>query len=211
MARGPDPFVYFTQLTLTNVRSFGKGQILDLTDAAGHPARWTLILGENGVGKTTLLQCLALMRPVLSVGHNPKTNAPEIAALARTGETTVSLEAAFSAGCRLTQPQGRRQSFKTRARFAMKGNELDTIRPHRERRPQFTEPLVIGYGAGRHSSYRSGETTNVIPDSTGSLFDPSLELSDAAAILQDLDYVQEAAACCRAIGGGKGRIGETAS
>jgi AAA domain, putative AbiEii toxin, Type IV TA system len=61
-----DPLpVYFTSLELENVRCFGKGPELDLVDDYdGGPARWTLLLGDNGVGKTTLLQCLAWTRPV---------------------------------------------------------------------------------------------------------------------------------------------------
>jgi energy-coupling factor transporter ATP-binding protein EcfA2 len=41
------------------VRCFGPAQTLDLSDGYGGHARWTLILGENGLGKTTLLTCLA--------------------------------------------------------------------------------------------------------------------------------------------------------
>ena len=55
--------IYFTKLELENIRSFGGSQCLDLTDDKRRPAQWTLILGNNGVGKTTLLQCLARMRP----------------------------------------------------------------------------------------------------------------------------------------------------
>lgn len=51
--------MYFTKLTVDNVRCFGPMQELDLTDESGKPARWTVILGENGVGKTTLLQSIA--------------------------------------------------------------------------------------------------------------------------------------------------------
>lgn len=54
----PSP-VYFLSLELENVRCFGPRQRLDLSDGNGRPARWTVILGENGVGKTTLLQSLA--------------------------------------------------------------------------------------------------------------------------------------------------------
>lgn len=57
--------VYFTSLEIENVRCFGDRQRLDLTSGNGRPARWTLLLGDNGVGKTTLLQCLAWMRLVL--------------------------------------------------------------------------------------------------------------------------------------------------
>jgi hypothetical protein len=57
--------VYFTSLELENVRCFGEGPSLELIDDYdGGPARWTLLLGDNGVGKTTVLQCLAWMRPV---------------------------------------------------------------------------------------------------------------------------------------------------
>jgi energy-coupling factor transporter ATP-binding protein EcfA2 len=34
---------------------------MSLLSPDGSPARWTVVLGENGVGKTTLLQMLALL------------------------------------------------------------------------------------------------------------------------------------------------------
>lgn len=61
--RKPPIPMYFTSLEIENVRCFGGRQSLDLTGASGRSARWTLIVGDNGVGKTTLLQCLAWMRP----------------------------------------------------------------------------------------------------------------------------------------------------
>lgn len=56
---------YFLSMTLEQVRCFGPAQTLDLRDRDGRPARWTIILGENGVGKTTLLQCLCAIRPTV--------------------------------------------------------------------------------------------------------------------------------------------------
>ncbi|MGH6895696.1 MAG: AAA family ATPase [Geminicoccaceae bacterium] len=50
---------YFLSLTVENVRCFGPAQTLDLSDGHGRHAPWTVILGENGLGKTTLLSCLA--------------------------------------------------------------------------------------------------------------------------------------------------------
>ena len=54
---------YFLSLTVENVRCFGPAQTLDLSDGNGRPARWTIILGDNGTGKTTLLQALVAMLP----------------------------------------------------------------------------------------------------------------------------------------------------
>ena len=50
------PPAYFLSLTLENVRYFGPEQTLDLTDDDGTPVQWTVLLGDNGTGKTTLLQ-----------------------------------------------------------------------------------------------------------------------------------------------------------
>ncbi|MFY0582968.1 AAA family ATPase [Cystobacter fuscus] len=55
--------VYLLSLTLENVRCFGPPQTLRLSDEQGRPARWTVILGNNGMGKTTLLQALTTFEP----------------------------------------------------------------------------------------------------------------------------------------------------
>lgn len=59
------PWGYFTQLEIENVRCFGPRQTLNLShpDTPDVPARWTVILGENGTGKTTLLQAIMCMVP----------------------------------------------------------------------------------------------------------------------------------------------------
>lgn len=58
------PAAYFLSLELENVRCFKEKQKLDLSNKDGRHATWTVILGENGVGKTTLLQCLAAFDPL---------------------------------------------------------------------------------------------------------------------------------------------------
>ena len=53
---------YFLRLELEAVRSFHAKQILDLS--RNHkPAAWTILLGDNGTGKSTLLQMIAILRP----------------------------------------------------------------------------------------------------------------------------------------------------
>lgn len=72
------PAVYFSSLEIDNVRCFGGRQELDLT-FNGRPAQWVIIIGENGTGKTTLLECLAWMRPVPELPDSPLSTS-------RTGE-----------------------------------------------------------------------------------------------------------------------------
>ncbi len=55
---------YFASITVRDIRCFGREQTLHLLDSAGNPARWTVLLGDNGVGKTTLLQALAHVTPL---------------------------------------------------------------------------------------------------------------------------------------------------
>ena len=54
---------YLLSLEMENVRSFGPRQRLSLMTSDGRPARWTVILGNNGLGKTTVLEALALLLP----------------------------------------------------------------------------------------------------------------------------------------------------
>ena len=53
--------VYLLSLEVENVFCFKERQKLNLSNKDGYPAQWTVILGNNGVGKTTLLRCLAGM------------------------------------------------------------------------------------------------------------------------------------------------------
>jgi len=59
----PAPPAYFLSLSVENVKCFGPKQTIDLSDGKGRPAQWTVILGDNNTGKTTLLQCLAALEP----------------------------------------------------------------------------------------------------------------------------------------------------
>ena len=59
----PTP-VYVSSIELSNFRCFRETQQVSFTDESGRPSRWTLILGDNGVGKTTLLECIAATFPV---------------------------------------------------------------------------------------------------------------------------------------------------
>lgn len=49
---------YVLSLSVENVRCFGPKQTLDCSDGSGKPRQWTVILGDNGTGKTTLLHLI---------------------------------------------------------------------------------------------------------------------------------------------------------
>ncbi len=215
MTNAADYQIYLKQLTLTNVRSFGDEQVLDLTDADGNPARWTLILGDNGVGKTTLLQCLASMCPVLTAApatsstvnsqETPEdsinTPAPtfvepallrredaELAALVRTGMEAATLRAVLASGHALGTHARKASEIAFEATVQVADGELADVKQTQVKVGKAIEPLVVGYGAARHMRYRGSEPFRLHPDTTASLFDPSLELVDAKEILEQLDY-----------------------
>jgi len=54
----PENGLYFLSLELNKVACFGEKAIIDLSNNASWQ-KWTIILGENGTGKTTLLQLLS--------------------------------------------------------------------------------------------------------------------------------------------------------
>ena len=195
--------VYFKSLSLTNVRSFGEKQKLDMTDPDGRPAQWTLILGDNGVGKTTLLQCLALMRPVLAVpdkedasGSTPASVVPallqrensELVALARAGEEEVQLNADLVSGQPFRSKTAKAKEIVFTENIQVKNGELIDVDQTSFDMKNPIEPLVIGYGAARHMHRRGAEIFMPHPDPTASLFDPSVELVDTRDILEQLDY-----------------------
>jgi predicted ATP-binding protein involved in virulence len=204
----PNKYVYFTSLELENVRAFGDRQELSLAfgNVASTPAQWTLIIGENGVGKTTLLQCLANMRPVPSERVKNKTTSspkqkcvnPAISdelenetfdALARAGnDVQLFLKASLSMGTPLNgKKKGKSESIFTSLEVRRKAGKVEIIAPDGTFTNNFEEPLVIGYGASRHMGYAN--SSQIAPaSSVASLFDSSLELFDAEEILQQLDY-----------------------
>jgi AAA domain, putative AbiEii toxin, Type IV TA system len=57
------PGHYFLDFSITNVRCYGKKQTLKLADDKGRPYHWTIILGDNGVGKTSILKGLVSLAP----------------------------------------------------------------------------------------------------------------------------------------------------
>lgn len=50
---------YVRSISLKNIKCFGPEQLVSLVGSGNKPAMWTVILGDNGSGKSTILKCLA--------------------------------------------------------------------------------------------------------------------------------------------------------
>ncbi|MCY3729516.1 MAG: ATP-binding protein [Nitrospira sp.] len=207
MPKRPDLPVYFTKLELENIRSFSERQELKLVNDAGFPARWTLIVGDNGVGKTTLLQCLARMRPVFNdtsddndeKGQPLEKFEPELAreesndvldALARSGRNVKARLEAYLSDVPLEGPrEGREGTIRTWVEIRRARGHFKDWKPGARSSRQVKEPLVLGYGAGRHPSVTNvDKVTTTDPTETESLFKVAAELLDAEELLHQLDY-----------------------
>jgi predicted ATP-binding protein involved in virulence len=199
--------VYYSELLLSNVKAFTPGARLDLR-LDGQPAPWTLILGENGLGKTTLLQCLALMRPILNVEQTAKTDARDpdrvepalpayedelLVELARVGDgLQVHMRAEFAIDRELRpaeRTKGRGKFVTTGATYEIEKKDLSEFDFTKVKRQGFKPPLLVAYSAARHAPYLRSEVVADHEDSSASLFNPEIELVDAVQILEDLDHI----------------------
>ncbi|WP_158258117.1 AAA family ATPase [Sphingopyxis lindanitolerans] len=193
-------------MELENIRSFGTRQCFDLLDAHGRPAQWTLILGDNGVGKTTLLQCLARMRPVVNEapddddGAVPHPVEPELfreednatlKAYTRSGtDGPASLRAELIAGATF-DGSGRRKRRKivTAIEITRSKGRIKDVIPTADFPGKPVEPLVLAYGAGRHMGRANLERSSG-KGQIDSLFDAAAELFDPEETLSRLDYLR---------------------
>ena len=210
----PLPLIYFRSLELKNVRCFGERQVLQLADDQGRPAQWTLLLGDNGVGKTTLLQCLAWMRPVPYFGTGEEEDTPKeiqpaltdeendvLASLLRAGsEVTLELKASVTIGRSLpgddtVQSASEPGESSIEIGISMEGEEgrLQELKPYRATDENIDialiEPPLFAYGAARHMG-KSNLDNMELADPLASLFSSSIELYDAEERLLDLDYLR---------------------
>jgi len=55
--------LYLKRLEIENVRCFSKKQRIDFTDGDGKISQWTVILGDNGTGKTSILRSIVSLLP----------------------------------------------------------------------------------------------------------------------------------------------------
>jgi hypothetical protein len=195
--------MHFRSLSLENVRAFGCSQSIEFVDESGKISRWNLILGENGVGKTTLLWALAVMRPV------PALDESAIEKHDSAG-TPYRVKAEFSdyrnEDIMLFLRKGGRRTLEIRAELVetstaksvpvgaeITGDAKDLYSvnfPTFEYQLRSGGPLIIGYGAGRHIGLHNLAEVDARP-ATRSLFANAMDLYDAEDLVEKLDYAAE--------------------
>ena len=190
--------IYFLNLTIENARCFTDTQELRLVDSNGCPARWTLLVGDNGVGKSTLLQCLAWMRPMpyytpgtdKQEGIQPwlhDQDPPSMARLFRDGARRTALQAEMVEVPDLASCRSSTARVRTGIELFASNNEFDDARLGENEPATTVEPFVITYAANRHMGRQNAdELSNHEP--VDLLQKDSTELIDAADVLSQLDY-----------------------
>ena len=195
--------VYYLSLKLQNVRCFRQKQTLDLRGTSGELTPWTLLLGNNGVGKTTLLQCLNWMRPVPYEGPEGQpakeqpakvqpalTNAENAAlsSLLRDGEKDLTLDAAFGKG--RTFHTASKPSIHTGIHISGNQGKLDSLELTQNTGEVPPVPAIFAYSANRRMGLLNLDGIEMVDQSATLAWNAwdSTELFDAAEILERLDY-----------------------
>ncbi len=193
---------YFHSITVENFRCFKPLQTLDLSNSNGQPARWTLILGENGVGKTSLLQLLALMQPEESryASYDPNNqvecvpkmleNAHKLNWFSEQGaiprdiksykEGLAKVNCSISSGWAFNNLSSI-NLIEYAAFFNQTGGSYSSV---------ISDPQALicyGYGANRRMGTTS-LTDSLDADSSASLFSDTVELMNAEEWLLQADY-----------------------
>jgi predicted ATP-binding protein involved in virulence len=185
---------YFLSLELENVRCFSVKQFLDLSDRDGRPARWTVLLGENGTGKTTTLQILAMFERALNrlfepvgevvfTGHGSSGIAISLATEGISRGTSGGLPR-FSiqarSGPSLTNDNHEAISYRCSGHCDSKNTLTVTLDP-------IEPPKCYAYGTGRRlgSSSLNSEASDSVGDN---LFFEDAKVLNAEEWLLRLDY-----------------------
>jgi hypothetical protein len=179
------PSTYFYSLEITDVRCFAGHHKLALSDGHDRPAQWTLLLGENGVGKTTLLELLESLRPTLTgpSQHEAHPTTPCVPELLHTSGMRAAFDVfrrsddlrwKFTLGLSLLS-QGLAPSSHQDLDYI--SGELGIRDGHCDARDATRRTITYGYGATRRVAAEP-------PGRTPASDSASLLLSDAA-YLQD--------------------------
>ena len=211
-ARRPDrstPNCYFTSLHVNGIRCFTSAK-LGLSTRAGRPARWTILLGDNGTGKTSLLRALAILSADLS-RVAPAGQAPNWVPEGRVWDTRdrmwvrVDARASGGPGSEHRSYEGFREAFFTaetvatpslapkaplgrRARWRVAWQADSPMSgPHYATERGSASMLCCGYGATRRTA-EPGARLDPRTPATASLFFEDVALRSPEDWLLEIDH-----------------------
>ena len=179
--------MFLERIHIENVRAIA-GLELDLDS---HNRRWTLLLGENGTGKSTILRCIALLlcgRDALPelLGRDPSS-------WIRSGQTSARIHGTIAT----------EQGAKREVHLELRRGE--TISGTLDRNAKPLAPLedalahtarsyfLTGYGASRRlgrAGIRGDEQRSIRAGMVRTLFDADATLRPLASWAMDLHYVR---------------------
>jgi predicted ATP-binding protein involved in virulence len=179
---------YFKSLTVENVKCFRGKQTIDLSDGHGKYAQWTVILGDNNTGKTTLLRCLADLEPTL-YGFKHKGYSPcNLLKPRKQQQKKIDLYV----GCLMLweKPKGSNHFFTNNIRWNFTERSWTFISIEDESELSIRGLIIYGYGTARRMGMSSlSETDN--QDNTASLFSDEMTLINAEEWLLQTDYASK--------------------
>src|SRR5262245_42910864 len=159
---------YISRIRLENIRGFRELD-LDLRDSDGEPRRRTLIIGQNGTCKTTVLRAIAL-------------------SFCDLGEANALLVEPIGGFISANSPSGLihvHLEVDELRLWLERENGKDSVKRQARSRsfPVDSPPLVCGYGAGRYGvgpetgrDYRIVDSVYTLFDYRRTLLDPELTL-----------------------------------
>ena len=183
--------VYFKTLALENVRCFKGQHEVDFRDGHGKPAQWTVILGNNNTGKTTILKALADMNKYEKIVIEPNF-APNmekvkdmylLSSLAsnRMGGLIIGLDGVINIHLFVEESTDFKIGEKPYGSlFGI--NRRNGGHPNWQVNSIVTNLNLYGYGTSRFMSNNGG----MAEDSTAGIFDNKSELLNAEQWLKDL-------------------------
>jgi len=192
------PPAYFLSLSVENARCFGPKQTIDVSDGQGRPAQWTVILGDNNTGKTTLLQCFVALEPALY--FDKKDFVPRMFLESRQlnlfrekkGETSISGK--VCSGAKINELEKKTQ---TENAFVSSAEFPGHCKPYKAE--IFGGLKCYGFGASRIMG-ESSLSEKKIGDASASLFKDNVELINAEEWLLQADYSAKASKTSSRIG-----------
>jgi predicted ATP-binding protein involved in virulence len=169
-----NPRVWFKSLSLENVRSFGPKQTIYFTEdgtESGKAAQWNVVLGDNGIGKTTVLKALCLM--------GGESSNDRVISLLRTQNRDISITAEVQKNDKLIQLASGLtiQAHRMGGPFVLhSGLSMNLIRVG-------DSFVLVAYGAARKVGNQLTESARP----TDSLFDEQTALTSVEAWLLEAE------------------------